>query len=161
MLGRIPSAATVAALPWAGVLVAATSGSVLWVAIGTLVTLAILLWGLAPHISWLRRLVPAVRQVDQLETFWAQGHELAREWIEVPEELDGWFDRQKAWQDEAADWIEGNISKVEAERFRRPAVSSASYENAFNDVHLRRLRIANSGLSDLLRLRDEKEESLR
>lgn len=161
MLGRIPSAATVAALPWAGVLVAATSGSFLWIVLGSIATMAVLLWGFAPHIPHLRSAVPEVRHVSQLEEFWQEGDLLKREIVETEDDLADWLPRQKAWSASIGDWIEARISKIEAERFRRPGLPSVSYASAFNEAHNQRLMLINVQLTELIRLRDGEEAKLK
>ena len=129
--------------------------------LGSLSTVAILLWGFAPHIPQLRRAVPAARRVDQLETFWAEGHRLANELVETIEDLPHWLKAQENWYAQVGDWIERHLSKVEAERFRRPDMQSVSFELAQNDQHNHRLMLLSAELPELIRLRDEQQAKLR
>lgn len=161
VLGRIASAASVAALPWAGVLVAATSGAMLWVALGSIATLAILLWGFAPHLPYLRALVPGGRRIGQLDEFWKEGKLITRGVIEDEDDLSKWIAWHKEWSGRVSEWIEDHISTVEAERFRRPKLVAYDIVGSFDSRHSDRLLLIHAQLSELIRLRGEQEAKLK
>jgi hypothetical protein len=105
VLGRIGSGSTVAALPWAGVLVAATNGAVVWAIAGSVVTAAIMLWAFAPWIRGLQKLVPAFNHVQTVETAWSDGQALLMEHVTSDEQLKGWVQRLTEWENRVSAWI--------------------------------------------------------
>jgi hypothetical protein len=70
MLGRVGTAAAVAALPWAASIVAATEHSWCVAIVFAGLTCLILLAGYAPSIPGVRALAPGMRRIKALEGFW-------------------------------------------------------------------------------------------
>lgn len=115
MLNRIAAGAAITALPWGG-FIAFAIADMGCLAITCLALTAIaLVWMFAPYIPVLRGWLPAVRKIEQLEVFWAEGSRLRHQ--RVPD-LEAACREDAAWAEKVREWIESAISHVDAEAFR-------------------------------------------
>ncbi len=161
VLGRVGSGCTVAAIPWAGTLVAATQGACLWIVTGALATGLIMLWTFAPGIPGLRDLLPAKRRVSALETFWARGHALDFEPVTSDSEYEDWCRRVDEWTDEVALWIDKRLSPVDLRLFAKGSYNAGSRPRSYSETHNRVLGELERRLTELLRMREAQERKLR
>jgi hypothetical protein len=156
VLGRLGTGSAVAALPLAGLLWAASGhGRVIVGAVSAVLLAVVLVVTFAPWIPYLRELRPGHRRLTKLEAFWVEGHELRIEPVESDPDLADWATRRADWHRRTFDWIAGNISSVEAQRFARPRAASYSWSDSYNTDHNAALNTLNHQLPELIRLRDE------
>jgi hypothetical protein len=165
VLGRIGTGAAVAALPLAALLWAASSsGRFVAGIVSAVLLVSVLATTFAPWVPHVGDRLPGARRIAQLEAFWVEGHKVTQQEVNRSEDLPTLRSRTEQWTKVAGDWIEGHISAVEAERFRRPTLPpypSSPKLSIFHAAHQHAVARIEAQLDVLTGLRDEQRRRMR
>ncbi len=109
----------------------------------------------------MRARIPTAKRVKHLEQLWVRGHQIAEQEVYASVDLENVASRTQKWTEEGGEWIQHNISPVEAERFRHPVALTMLYLRSFDHEHAALKAEIRNQLDTVIRLRDEQHQALR